>query len=148
MKQYYKNFIFLSISSFLIISFYVGFYNYISQARHKELVPTFFQVITIGFATAYRIILYLSMAVIFSLIASRYLVQKSLDSSIFKKVSFLSIIMCFTFLSCRILSALVGRSFDLDTLKHLGKTTLILFPFFALLILPVVYVLSKTKFAQ
>jgi len=64
---------------------------------------------------------------------------------IFKKAIVLALILFGLFLIYRLTSSIVNRYFNLNALKNISISAIIMFPLFLIIILPVTYLLNQNK---
>jgi len=149
MRSSFLNILILVPVSFLFLALYVGFYNYL-QVRFLAVESILFygskaDILLMGFKNG-RVMTYIAIiALTFSTTANLYLRKKEVTRQIFKKAIVLALILFGLFLIYRLTSSIVNRYFNLNALKNISISAIIMFPLFLIIILPVTYLLNQNK---
>jgi len=149
MKSSFINILTLIPVSFLFLTFYVGFYNYLHVhffiGESNPLYGSEVDILLMGFKND-RVMTYFAItAVTFSIIANLYLRKQGFTKQLFQKGIILAGILFGLFLIYRFTSSIINDYFNPNALKNIAVSAIIMFPLFLIIILPVTYLLIKSK---
>lgn len=146
MKNYQIQVVLLFLITFLFLVFYQGFHNYIVYYLihpYGNRLGEPGKILIMGFRNYKNLSAFVITAALCTFIICYYWNRIFLNKSILYCAIIFSTILGFLFLLYRLLFAAIGGYFNLDPLKRITISALLLVPLYLLIILPILFALKN-----